>query len=578
MLMRLLRTYLAPYKKQLFVITCLQLAATIASLYLPSLNGDIVDNGIATGKVTYILEMGGVMLAIAAAQIACSIEAVYVGANVAMSFGRDLRGGIFHHVGLLSAREVGKVGAPSLITRTTNDVQQVQMLVLMSVTMLVMAPIMCVGGIIMALREDLALSKLLLVCIPVLAASIGFIIGRMIPKFRIMQPKIDTVNRVLREQITGMRVVRAFVREPVEADRFDVANADLTRIALSIGKLQAMMWPTVMLVFNASSVAVLWFGAHKVAEGALETGSLIAYLAYLIQILVAVMMASFMSIMIPRAAASAERIVEVLDMDPQVAPPAKPVTPTVQTGVVELRGVEYKYPGASAPVLSDISFVAKPGELTAIIGSTGAGKTTLLELIPRLADPTAGQVLVDGVDVRDRAPEELWARIGVVPQRAYLFSGTVASNLRFGNPDATDEQLWQALAVAQGKDFVAQMPQALESPIAQGGTNVSGGQRQRLSIARALLREPAVLLLDDSFSALDLATEARLRNALAPKLAQTAVIMVAQRVASIRHAQQIIVLDAGRIVGKGTHDQLVTTCPTYAEIVTSQTEDQEAAA
>jgi ATP-binding cassette subfamily B protein len=578
MLMRLLRSYLGPYKKQLFVIVCLQLAATIASLYLPSLNGKIVDKGIATGEITYILEMGGIMLAIAAVQIACSIGAVYVGANVAMSFGRDLRGGIFHHVGLLSAREVGKVGAPSLITRTTNDVQQVQMLVLMSVTMLVMAPIMCVGGIIMALREDLALSKLLLVCIPVLAASIGFIIGRMIPKFRIMQPKIDTVNRVLREQITGMRVVRAFVREPVEADRFDVANADLTRIALSIGKLQALMWPTVMLVFNASSVCVLWFGAHKIAEGTLETGSLIAYLAYLIQILVAVMMASFMSIMIPRAAASAERIVEVLDVEPQVAPPAKPTAPTALTGVVELRGVEYKYPGASAPVLSAISFIAKPGELTAIIGSTGAGKTTLLDLIPRLADPTAGQVLVDGVDVREREPEELWSRIGVVPQRAYLFSGTVASNLRFGNPDATDDQLWQALEVAQGKDFVAAMPQGLESPIAQGGTNVSGGQRQRLSIARALLREPAVLLLDDSFSALDLATEARLRNALAPKLAHTAVIMVAQRVASIRHAQQIIVLDAGRIVGKGTHDQLVTTCPTYAEIVTSQTEDQEAAA
>lgn len=578
MLMRLLRTYLRPYKNQLFVITLLQLAATIASLYLPSLNGRIIDNGIATGNTTYILEMGGLMLAIAAAQIGCSIGAVNIGAKVAMGYGRDLRAGIFHHIGLLSAREVGKVGAPSLITRTTNDVQQVQMLVLMSVTMLVMAPIMCIGGIVMALREDLALSKLLLVCIPALAASIGIIIGRMIPKFRIMQPKIDTVNRVLREQITGMRVVRAFVREPVEAERFDVANGDLTRIALSIGKLQALMWPTVMLVFNASSVAVLWFGSHKVAEHTLEVGSLTAYIAYLIQILVAVMMASFMSIMIPRAAACAERIVEVLDIEPQVKPPANPVTPTSLTGVVELRGVEYKYPGASAAVLSDISFVAKPGELTAIIGSTGAGKTTLLELIPRLADPTAGQVLVDGVDVRERAPEELWSRIGVVPQRAYLFSGTVATNLRFGNPNATDEQLWQALEVAQGKDFVAAMPQGLESPIAQGGTNVSGGQRQRLSIARALLREPAVLLLDDSFSALDLATEARLRNALAPKLAKTAVIMVAQRVASIRHAQQIVVLDAGRIVGKGTHDQLVLTCPTYAEIVTSQTEEQEAAA
>jgi len=578
MLLRLLRTYLKPYRNELVEIVGLQLAATIASLYLPTLNGRIIDRGIATGDTTYVIQMGAVMLAIAAAQIACSVGAVYIGARMAMSYGRDLRAAIFHHVGQLSAREVGKLGAPSLITRNTNDVQQVQTLVLTSVTMFVTAPIMCVGGIVMALREDLALSKLLLVCIPALAGSIGFLIGRMIPKFRIMQPKIDSVNRVLREQITGMRVVRAFVREPVEAARFDVANGDLTRIALSIGKLHALMWPMVMLVFNASSVAVLWFGSQKIAAQTLEVGSLTAYIAYLIQILVAVMMASFMSMMIPRAAACAERIVEVFDVHPQVAPPANPIAPVALTGVVELRGVEYKYPGASAPVLAEISFVAKPGELTAIIGSTGAGKTTLLELVPRLADPTAGSVVIDGIDVRQRAPEELWSRIGVVPQRAYLFSGTVASNLRFGNPLATDDQLWQALEVAQGRDFVAAMPQGLESPIAQGGTNVSGGQRQRLSIARALLREPSVLLLDDSFSALDLATEARLRNALAPKLVHTTVIMVAQRVASIRHAQQIIVLDGGRIVGKGTHEQLITTCPTYAEIVTSQTEEQQVAA
>ena len=578
MLLRLLRTYLRPYRTELAIIVVLQLAATIASLYLPSINGRIIDRGVATGDTTYILERGGMMLAIAAVQIACSIAAVWFGARVAMSYGRDLRAGIFEHVGRLSAREVGKVGAPSLITRTTNDVQQVQMLVLMSVTMLVMAPIMCIGGIVMALREDVTLSKLLLVCVPALAASIGLIIGRMIPKFRVMQPKIDTVNRVLREQITGMRVMRAFVREPVEASRFDVANGELTDIALRIGKLQAMMWPTVMLVFNASSVAVLWFGSKQIAAGALEIGSLTAYLAYLIQILVAVMMTTFISIMIPRAAVCAERIVEVLDMKPQVAPPAAPVVPAQLTGTVELRGVEYRYESATAPVLSDISFVARPGEITAIIGSTGAGKSTLLDLVPRLADPTAGTVLVDGVDVRQRAPEELWARIGMVPQRAYLFTGTVASNLRFGNPDATDDQLWAALEVAQAKDFVEKMPERLEAPIAQGGTNVSGGQRQRLAIARALLRDPAVLLLDDSFSALDLATESRLRTALAPRLANTAVIVVAQRVASIRHAHQIIVLDAGRIVGKGTHDALVTSCPTYAEIVTSQTEEQEVAA
>jgi ATP-binding cassette subfamily B protein len=577
-LLRLLRSYLQPYGRPLAIVVVLQLAGTIASLYLPSINGDIIDGGVATGDTTYVLEMGGIMLAIAAFQIACSIAAVYFGARVSMGYGRDLRAGIFHHVGRLSAREVGKVGAPSLITRTTNDVQQVQMLVLMSVTMMIMAPIMCIGGIVMALREDLALSRLLLVCIPVLAGSIGLIIGRMIPKFRAMQPKIDTVNRVLREQITGMRVVRAFVREPAEGDRFEEANGGLTSIALRIGKLQALMWPTVMLVFNVSSVAVLWFGGRRIADGSLEIGALTAYIGYLMQILVGVMMTTFMSIMIPRAAVCAERICEVLDTVPEVAPPKQAIEPAALTGTVELRGVEYRYPGATAPVITDISFVAKPGEITAIIGATGAGKTTLLDLIPRLSDPTAGSVMVDGVDVRDREPEELWARIGMVPQRAYLFSGTVATNLRFGNPDATDDQLWAALELAQAKDFVGEMPQKLEAPIAQGGTNVSGGQRQRLAIARALLREPAVFLLDDAFSALDLATEARLRAAIAPKLARATVILIAQRVASIRHAHQIVVIDAGKIVGKGTHAQLVQTCPTYAEIVTSQTEEQEEAA
>ncbi len=578
MLARLLRTYLRPYGRAIAIVTVLQLFGTIASLYLPSINGDIIDQGVAKGDTTYILEMGGVMLAMAAFQIVCSIVAVYFGARVAMGYGRDLRAAIFHHVGRLSAREVGNVGAPSLITRTTNDVQQVQMLVLMSVTMLIMAPIMCIGGIVMAVREDLSLSRLLLVAIPVLAGSIGFIVSRMIPKFRAMQPKIDTVNRVLREQITGMRVVRAFVREPVEAARFEDANADLTAIALRIGKLQAAMWPIVMLVFNASSIAVMWFGGKAIADGTLEIGALTAYLVYLIQILVAVMMTTFMSIMIPRAAVCAERIVEVLDMTPAIAPPASPRVPAARTGTIELRDVEYRYPGATAPVFTGISFTARPGEVTAIIGSTGAGKTTLLELIPRLSDPTAGVVLVDGVDVRERDPEELCARIGMVPQRAYLFSGTVASNLRFGNPDATDDQLWAALEVAQARDFVEAMPQKLETPIAQGGTNVSGGQRQRLAIARALLREPTVLLFDDSFSALDLATEARLRGALASRVTNAAVIVVAQRVASIRNAHQILVLDGGKLVGVGTHDQLVATCPTYAEIVTSQTEEQEVAA
>jgi ATP-binding cassette, subfamily B, multidrug efflux pump len=578
MLLRLLRAYLRPYAGSLCAIVALQLAGTIASLYLPSYNGRIIDRGVAVGDTTYVLHAGGIMLAIAAFQVACSIAAVYFGARVAMGYGRDLRAAVFQHVGRLSAREVGKVGAPSLITRSTNDVQQVQMLVLMSATMLVMAPIMCIGGIVMALRENLELSRLLLVCVPVLAGSIGVIIVRMVGKFRAMQPKIDSVNRVLREQITGMRVVRAFVREPAETARFEGANEELTTIALSVGRLQAMTWPTVMLVFNASTVGVLWFGSHLIADGNLEVGALTAFIGYLMNILVGVMMTTFMSMMIPRAAVCAERIVEVLDMVPAIEPPAAPKRPAQTAGVVELRDVEYRYPGASAPVLSGISFTARPGEVTAIIGSTGAGKTTLLELIPRLSDPTAGQVLVDGVDVRDREPEELWAQIGMVPQRSYLFSGTVASNLRFGNPDATDDDLWAALEVAQGRDFVEQMPQKLESPIAQGGTNVSGGQRQRLAIARALLREPSVFLFDDSFSALDLATEARLRTALQPRIAKAAVILVAQRVASIRSAHQILVLDGGTLVGNGTHARLMQTCPTYVEIVTSQTEEQEAAA
>ncbi len=577
MLLRLLRRYLAPYRKGLALVVLLQLVGTIASLYLPSLNGDIIDQGVAQGDTGYILKLGGAMLAIAAVQIACSVVAVYFGARIAIGYGRDLRGAIFHHVGKLSAREVGKVGAPSLITRTTNDVQQVQMLVLMGVTMLVMAPIMCIGGIVMALREDLSLSRLLLVCVPVLAGSIGVIIGRMIPQFRVMQPKIDTVNRVLREQITGMRVVRAFVREPAEAVRFESANGDLTATALKVGKLQALMWPIVMLVFNASSVAVLWFGAKRISDGSLEVGALIAYLSYLMQILVAVMMSTFMAVMIPRAAVCAERINEVLDTEPSVAPPAQPKVPAALTGTVELRGVEYRYPGAAAPVLGDISFTARPGEVTAIIGSTGAGKTTLLELVPRLSDPTGGTVLIDGLDVRERDPEELWARVGMVPQRAYLFTGTVASNLRFGNPSATDDQLWAALEIAQAKDFVAAMPQGLDAPIAQGGTNVSGGQRQRLSIARALLRDPAVFLFDESFSALDLATEAKLRAALRPRTKHATVILVAQRVASIVDADQIIVLDGGKVVGRGTHAELLAGNATYQEIVTSQLEDKEAA-
>ena len=577
MLWSLLRTYLRPYHRHLAAVLALQTVATAGSLYLPNLNGHLIDRGVAVGDTGYILTHGGLMLAVAALQIVAAAAAVWVAARVAMGFGRDLRAGVFHHVGRLSTREVGKLGPASLITRTTNDVQQVQLLVLMSVTMLVTAPIMSIGGIVMALREDLALSRLLAVCIPAMAGSIGLIISRMVPRFRRMQPKIDTVNRVLREQIGGMRVVRAFVREPDEAARFDDANRDLTETALGIGKLQALMWPTVTLVFNLSTTALMWFGGKQVAEGSLAIGALTAYINYLVQILMAVMMTSFMSIMIPRAAACAERITEVLATAPAIAPPATPVTPA-PTGVVELRGVEYRYPGAADAVLADVSFVARPGEVTAIIGATGAGKTTLCELLPRLADPTAGAVVIDGVDIRDRDPDELRARLGLVPQRAFLFSGTVASNLRFGKPDATDAELWAALEVAQAADFVRAMPEQLAAPIAQGGTNVSGGQRQRLAIARALVRAPAVLILDDAFAALDLATEARLRAALTAHLASATVIVVAQRVASIRGAHQVVVLDGGRVVGVGRHDELVHTCPTYAEIVASQTEEGAEAA
>ncbi|MEV0808095.1 ABC transporter ATP-binding protein [Micromonospora sp. NPDC050200] len=570
MLIRLLRDHLRPYHRPLAAVVLLQFVGTMASLYLPSLNADIIDLGVARGDTDYIMRTGGWMLLVSLVQIACSVAAVYLGARTAMAFGRDVRAEVFAQVNRFSAREVARFGAPSLITRNTNDVQQVQMLVLMSCTMLVAAPIMSVGGVVMALREDLGLSWLMLVSVPVLAVALGLIIRRMVPGFRLMQTRIDTVNRVLREQITGIRVVRAFVREPYETDRFAVANADLTATALRTGRLMALIFPVVMLVLNLSSVAVLWFGAQRVDAGAIQVGALTAFLQYLMQILMAVMMATFMLMMVPRAAVCAERIVEVLDTESSVVPAASPVTRVEGHGELELRDVAFQYPGASAPVLHDISFRARPGHTTAIIGSTGAGKTTLLTLIPRLVDPTAGAVLVDGVDVRELAPDELWRRIGLVPQRPYLFSGTVASNLRYGNPDATDAELWAALEIAQARDFVAQMPDGLEAPIAQGGTNVSGGQRQRLAIARALVRKPEIYLFDDSFSALDLGTDARLRAALRPVTADAAVVIVAQRVSTIVDADQIIVLEDGGVVGMGRHDELLDTCPTYAEIVASQ--------
>ncbi|MFF4876589.1 MULTISPECIES: ABC transporter ATP-binding protein [unclassified Micromonospora] len=570
MLIRLLRNHLRPYHQPLTAVVLLQFVGTMASLYLPSLNADIIDQGVARGDTDYIVRTGGWMLLVSLIQIICSIAAVYLGARIAMGFGRDVRASLFGHVNRFSAREVARFGAPSLITRNTNDVQQVQMLVLMSCTMLVAAPIMSVGGVFMALREDLGLSWLMLVSVPVLAVALSAIIRRMVPGFRLMQTRIDTVNRVLREQITGIRVVRAFVREPYETDRFGVANADLTATALRTGRLLALIFPVVMLVLNVSSVAVLWFGAQRVDAGAIQVGALTAFLQYLMQILMAVMMATFMLMMVPRAAVCSERIIEVLDTDSSVVPAADPVTELPTRAELELRGVRFQYPGAVEPVLRDISFRATPGTTTAIIGSTGAGKTTLLSLVPRLVDVTAGAVLVDGVDVRELAPDELWRRIGLVPQRPYLFTGTVASNLRYGNPDATDDELWAALEIAQARDFVAEMPGGLDAPIAQGGSTVSGGQRQRLAIARALVRQPEIYLFDDSFSALDLGTDARLRAALRPVTAQAAVVIVAQRVSTIVDADQIIVLEDGGVVGVGRHEELLESCPTYAEIVASQ--------
>jgi ATP-binding cassette subfamily B protein len=570
LLIRLLRTYLRPYSRPLTVVVLLQLVGTMAALYLPSLNADIIDQGVAKGDTGYIMRVGGWMLLVTVLQVVCSIAAVYFGAHTAMSFGRDLRGRVFNRVGEFSAREVAQFGAPSLITRVTNDVQQVQMLVVLTCTMLIAAPIMCVGGVIMALQEDVGLSWLVGVSVPVMVGLISLILWRVIPQFRLMQTRIDAVNRVMREQIAGIRVVRAFVREPYEAERFGVANADLTATALRAGRLFAMIFPVVMLVFNASSVAVLWFGAGRVDSGEIQIGALTAFLAYLVQILMSVMMATFMFMMVPRAAVSSDRIGAVLDTESSVLPPPNPVTEVPARGELELRNVRFQYPGAEEPVLRDISFRALAGQTTAIIGSTGAGKTTLLSLVPRLFDVTGGSVLVDGVDVRDLDFDLLRRRIAIVPQKPYLFSGTVASNLRYGNPDATDEELWRFLEIAQASDFVAEMPDGLDGPIAQGGTNISGGQRQRLAIARALVRQPEIYLFDDSFSALDLGTDARLRAALRPITADAAVVVVAQRVSTIVDADQIIVLEDGEIVGIGRHEELLVTSPTYAEIVASQ--------
>lgn len=577
MLIRLLRAHLAPYKKPIALLVLLQFLQTCASLYLPTLNADIIDEGVVKGDTGYILSFGGIMIAVTVAQVVCNVGAVYYGARTASALGRDVRAAVFDRVQSFSARELGQFGAPSLITRTTNDVQQVQMLVLMSFTLMVSAPIMCVGGIIMALGLDVPLSGILVAVVPVLAICVSLIVKRLRPLFRTMQVRLDTVNRVLREQITGNRVIRAFVRDTYEKDRFRKANAELTDVSLGTGKLLALMFPIVMTVVNISSIAVVWFGAHRIDSGGMQIGALTAFLAYLMQIVMSVMMATFMFMMVPRAEVCAERIEEVLDTESSVVPPASPVRELRRHGHLEIRDAGFRYPGAEEPVLKAVGLVARPGETTAVIGSTGSGKSTLLSLVPRLIDATEGEVLVDDVPVHTIEPALLARTVGLVPQKPYLFAGTVATNLRYGNPDATDDDLWHALEVAQAKGFVEGLEQGLDAPISQGGTNVSGGQRQRLAIARTLVQRPEIYLFDDSFSALDYATDAALRAALGRETAEATVVIVAQRVATIRDADRIIVLDEGRVVGTGRHQELMESNETYREIVLSQLTEAEAA-
>ena len=577
MLWKLLVEYIKPYSRMLWAVVAFQAIQAVASLYLPTLNAAIIDEGVATGDIATIWRLGGWMLVVTFVQAICAIAAVYFGAKVAMRVGRDLRGSIFGAVGDFSEAEVQRFGASSLLTRTTNDVQQVQMLVLMLCTMLLSVPFTIIGGIGLAIHQDPALSWIILVAIPILLIIVSLIVWRMVPHFQKMQVRIDVINRVLREQLTGIRVVRAFVREPVEVVRFSDANADVAESAYKAGRLMAAMFPLVLLVVNLGSVAVIWFGAERVDAGEMEVGALTAFLSYLIQILFSVLMATFLFVLVPRAAVAATRIKEVLTTPSSVVPAERPADTFPARGEVQFDGVTFSYAGAEQPVLADISFVARPGTTTAIVGSTGAGKSTLVNLVPRLFDATGGSVSVGGVDVRDADLEGLWSRIAIVPQRPYLFSGTVASNLRFGSPDATDEDLWHALEIAQGADFVRAMPDGLATDIAQGGTTVSGGQRQRLAIARALVRRPEVLIFDDSFSALDTKTDSMLRAALARSVTDTTILLVAQRVSSIVEADQILVLEDGRVVARGTHQELLGSSPTYQEIVSTQLRVEETA-
>lgn len=570
MLSRLVAAHIRRYPRLAAALIVLQLLSVVMSLYLPSLNADIIDKGVTRGDTEYIWRVGGWMLAVSVLQVIAAVAAAYVSSKLAMFYGRDARGSLFARVGQFSAREVNRFGAPTLITRSTNDVQQVQMVVLMGSMLMVSAPIMMVGGVVMALRESISLSWLIVVAVVVLGVTIGLIVRQLVPGFRAVQDRLDTVNRILREHLSGVRVIRAFTREDYEQQRFNAANDQLSALLVRTGRLMMALFPVVFLVMNLSTTAVWWFGGHQVGDGTLQIGALTAYMTYLLQILMSVMMATFMVMMIPRASVSAERIAEVLETSPSVVPPAEPKQPDSVCGVVDLRAVSMCYPGADVPVLQDVSLHAEPGQTVAIIGATGAGKTTLLSLIARLFDATAGQVLVDGVDVRDLDPALLWGRIGIVPQKSYLFTGTIASNLRYGDPDASDEQLWEALRIAQAEEFVRDLDGALEAKVSQGGTNFSGGQRQRLCIARALVSRATIYLFDDSFSALDLRTDRAVRTALAPHVRNSTVFVVAQRVSTIREADQIVVLEDGRVVGHGTHDELLRSCREYQEICASQ--------
>ena len=570
MLVRLLRRHLRPYTGLLLCVLVLQFAQVMASLYLPTLNADIIDKGVATGDTGYIWRMGAFMLVVSVGQGVCSVAATYLAARSAMSMGRDLRGEVFERVSGFSEREITAFGAGSLITRNTNDVQQVQMLVMMGCTMLVTAPVMAVGGIIMAITRAPSLSWLIGVSVPVLLVAVGLIVGRMLPLFRSYQDKLDAINRVMREQLTGIRVIRAFVREQAETERFEDANTDIARVGERVGQLFVLLFPLVMLVLDVTIVGVIWFGGHQVGDGDVEVGTLIAFMSYLMQILMGIVMASFMTIMIPRAAVCAERISEVLATAPTITSSPDAVDTFPAPGTVEMRDVTFVYPDADARVLAEVSFTVAPGSTTAIVGSTASGKSTIVRLLSRLLQASSGQVLIGGTDVREADPEALWAQMGLVPQQPFLFAGTVASNLRLGREEATDDELWKALEVAQAKDFVSAMDGGLEATIAQGGTNVSGGQRQRLAIARALVRRPSILIFDDSFSALDVSTDARLREAMGPATAGITKIVVAQRVSTITEADQILVLDGGHLVGSGTHTELLATCSVYREIVTSQ--------